>query len=491
MVQIISPSPRAMQQGQIGQALGIGINKNFPDPQQLVQKKMLSEAFQKMKQNNDPNQSPLDLTMSFLEATAGIPGSEKYVGQVLPLLLQKSRGDRGAGLDSPNGNQISQPITNQSQESNNQQVPNRNSPINNSNQFLQQTSQEIPNFPQPEQEQQNLFEGSLEPTQLGMGALPNVYSPQQIQQLETQDLQSGFPDMPRAARAKEYNEMARKELQDYTNAATTQSNIANQRREAQNQFRTTLGNFVGKDPLDLALAENIAETKYRNISNDQIRADKVSKEYDLVKANLNEFRNSSSRPNPYLPFTKDKYNNSFKTLSDNAKPLVNLGMRPQLTELLSKNGWSMTETDQILNPLGQKIISEVKTLPNLERSSVDFQQGSLFPSETMNKASQNENQRMQKNENTWADYFKKAIKPGVENPKSMDVLKPGTSLLLMQDQFMKKGGNYLQFQNIINDLVRNGDLKLDKYQQLEMNKLNTYPIKNKTIEEFFFGTKNL
>jgi len=178
MVQIISPSPAAMQRGQIGQALGIGINKNFPDPQQLVQKKLLSEAFQKFRKNADMSQNPLDLTMNFLEATAGIPGAERYIGQVLPLVLQQAKGTRGAGLESPN-EEISQP-TNQ----NVVQPQPKKTISNNANQFLQQTSQELPNFPQPDTEQPNLFEGSLEPTQFGMGPLPKTYSPEQIKLLQ-------------------------------------------------------------------------------------------------------------------------------------------------------------------------------------------------------------------------------------------------------------------------------------------------------------------
>lgn len=471
MVQVFSPSPRAMQKGQIGQALGIGVNKNFPDPQQLVQKRMLSEAFQKLRQNTDAKSSPLDLTMNFLEATAGIPGSERYVGQVLPLLLQQSKGKRAAELESPEGNELPSPGQDPAPA---QPQLKRNAP-NNASQFLQQTAQQIPDFPQPDTEQRNLFEGSLEPTQLGMGALPNTYSPEQIKRLEEEDLQAGFPDMPRANRAKEYNELARKDLQDYTQAAQTQSTIANQRREAQGQFRDTLKSFVGDDPDNLALAESIAENKYRNISNDQLRAEKVSREYDLLKGNLNEFKNSSSRPNPYLPFSKQKYNDSFETLRKNSKPLIDMGLRPQLTEILSKNGWSMTETDQILNPLGDKIVNEIKGLPNLE--NLNDLHGSK--------------QKMEGKQKIWSDYFQKTIKPGQENPQTRDVLKPGTSLFLLQNQFMKKGGSYLEFQNIINDLRDKGKIKLDKYQDLEMNKLNSYPVNNYTIEEFLFGTKNI
>lgn len=487
MVQIISPSPRAMQQGQIGQALGMGINKNFPDPQQMVQKRLLSDAFKKFKNESNPNANPLDLTMSFLEATAGIPGSEKYVGQVLPLLLQKSKGNRGAGLENPDGSITPQPNQNPSSTVQNQ---NQKFVPTNATQFLQQTAQEIPDFPQPETEQQNLFQGTLEPTAFGMGPLPNTYSPQQIKLLQEEDLNAGFPDMPRAKRAEQYNEMARKDLQDYTQAAQTQSVLANQRRESQKEFQNTLSNFVGKDPIDLALATSIAENKYGNIANDLLRAEKASKDYDLLKANLDQFRNSSSRPFPYLPFTREKYKKSFDTLRDNAKPLIDMGLRPQLTKLLADNGWSMIETDQILNPLGEKIISEVKNLPSFEKSNLDFQQSSLFPSKIMKEESEKENQRIQNKKDTWSNYLEKTIKPGLVNPKTRDSIKPGTSLVLLQNQFMKKGGTYTEFQDIINDLVRNNKIKLDQYQQKEMNTLNKYPIQNYTIEEFFFGTEN-
>ena len=487
-----SPSPRAMQQGEIGKALGIGLAKNFPDPQQMVQKRMLSEAFQKFRNEANPNASPLDLTMSFLEATAGIPGSERYVGQVLPLLLRQSEGNRGASLQNPDGSVPPQPQPNQNQNPppTVQNQPQKFTP-NNATQFLQQTAQEIPNFPQPDTEQQNLFEGSLEPTMFGMGNLPNTYSPQQIKQLQEEDLRAGFADMPRAKRAEEYNELSRKHLQDYTQAAQTQSAISQKRRQGQQEFRTVLESFVGKNSDDLALAESIAENKYPNISNDQIRAEKVSREFDLLKGNLNEFRNNSSRPNPYMPWSKEKYKTSFENLRKNSQPLIDMGMRPQINKMLADNGWSRVETDQILNPLGEKIISEVKGLPSLEeKNPLDYAKLASGFSETK-KAYEGENKRLENNKKIWSDYFKKTIKPGEENPRTMDTLKPGTSLMLLQNQFMKKNGGYLDFQKIINDLVSKGEIKLDKYQQKEMNTLNDYPINNYTIEEFFFGTKNL
>ncbi len=486
MVQVFDASPTPSTAGMIGSALGMGINKNFPDPQQLVQKRMLSEAFQKFRNQANPNASPLDLTMSFLEATAGIPGSERYVGQVLPLLLQQSKGNRGADLENPDGTITPQPGKNQPAQQN---QPQKVIPTN-ATQFLQQTAQEIPNFPQPDTEQKNLFQGTLEPTAFGMGPLPNTYSPQQIKQMQEEDLRAGFPDMPRAKRAEQYNELARKDLNDYTQAAQTQSVISQATAKRQEEFRDTLKSFVGDNPTDLALAESIAENKYRNIANDQIRADKVSKEYDLLKGNLNEFRNSSSRPNPYLPISKQKYNDSFKTLQQNSKPLVDMGLRPQLTEMLAKNGWSMTETDQILNPLGEKIVTEIKGLPNLEPTPTVGEEFGLFPAgkKMVDKFLGTQNEPKEK---IWSDYFQKTIKPGQENPQTRDVLKPGTSLFLLQNQFMKKGGNYLKFQNMINNLVSTGKINLDKYQQKEMNTLNNYPLKNYTIEEFLFGTKNL
>ena len=110
MVQIISPSPRAMQQGQIGQALGIGINKNFPDPQQMVQRGMLQKALSEAGAiAKDKSSNPIDIMTSFMQAGAGIPGFEKYASTLLPKILEMSAYEQNLGRGNDPTNPMIQP----------------------------------------------------------------------------------------------------------------------------------------------------------------------------------------------------------------------------------------------------------------------------------------------------------------------------------------------------------------------------------------------
>lgn len=87
MVQIISPSPAAMQRGQIGQALGMGINKNFVDPQQLVQRNMLREAMS----NLPENASYLDILKNVGPEFMTTPGGSQLLSEMAPLLQKEAQ----------------------------------------------------------------------------------------------------------------------------------------------------------------------------------------------------------------------------------------------------------------------------------------------------------------------------------------------------------------------------------------------------------------
>lgn len=91
MVQILPPNVNIGTQ--IGQALGGGLQQGM---QQGIQRGLLQQALGKVKeisqQSQDPNapkQDPLATTLALMEAGAGIPGSERYLSTLLPLLMQQ------------------------------------------------------------------------------------------------------------------------------------------------------------------------------------------------------------------------------------------------------------------------------------------------------------------------------------------------------------------------------------------------------------------
>src|SRR5580704_2754419 len=95
MVQIL-PSPTSLG-SEVGNALGQGIQRGA---QQGMQRGNIQQAIQGLS-NLPQDATPFDLAKELISATAGIPGAERYVGQLFPLLLQQLRG-KNTGL-APGG----------------------------------------------------------------------------------------------------------------------------------------------------------------------------------------------------------------------------------------------------------------------------------------------------------------------------------------------------------------------------------------------------
>lgn len=87
MVTILPPKVSLGQQ--LGMAAGQGLQQGLSQGLQTQYNRgLLQEALGKVRQSAQ-GQNALDTTLNFLEATAGIPGAERYVGQVLPMLLNQ------------------------------------------------------------------------------------------------------------------------------------------------------------------------------------------------------------------------------------------------------------------------------------------------------------------------------------------------------------------------------------------------------------------
>lgn len=107
MVQIIPPQTNLGSQ--IGQSLGQGLQQGLNQAiQQQYQRGMLQKALGKVRElGNQENADPVALMTSLMEAGAGIPGSERYIGALAPLLLGNLRtkqlygeGEKASGEES-------------------------------------------------------------------------------------------------------------------------------------------------------------------------------------------------------------------------------------------------------------------------------------------------------------------------------------------------------------------------------------------------------
>lgn len=102
--------PRHAPQASLGNTLGQGLKQSFletakPAIQQQYQRGQIQEALGGLK-NLPSNASPTDVMTALIEATAGIPGAERYVGQLAPLLLQRAQANQTPGLEQIKGGGI-------------------------------------------------------------------------------------------------------------------------------------------------------------------------------------------------------------------------------------------------------------------------------------------------------------------------------------------------------------------------------------------------
>lgn len=330
MVQIISPSPRAMQQGQIGQALGMGINKNFPDPQQMVQRGMLQKALSEagaVAKNQDSN--PIDIMTSFMQAGAGIPGFEKYAGTVLPKILEMAayKKDIGGGTGSTDINQ-----------------PN------------QQQTEPSPIFNQPQQNEQI---ENLPPIKLGEYIpvdLGNYIGPD-AQRKIVEDIGSKGGD----------TSLVKERIRDYNQGLINYNELINSnvdKKTAQSERQLGLEKQV-KGFIDTQLSPDIPEARkniYYGLMNKELANSpdmttayqKVSPKIQSFEKQVKEFPSKIPESSSFDIGMNQNTKNMLRNISKNMMNIDPLAY-PILEEMLTQKGHPITDVAEILNPLPENV----------------------------------------------------------------------------------------------------------------------------------------
>jgi hypothetical protein len=91
----ILPTPRSPWES-ISDSIGAGLSQTLPQAaQQRSNRNSLQESLASIKNiSSNPNSTNLDIMLSALQAGAGIPGSERYMAQILPELLKQAEVNR-------------------------------------------------------------------------------------------------------------------------------------------------------------------------------------------------------------------------------------------------------------------------------------------------------------------------------------------------------------------------------------------------------------
>lgn len=454
----------------ISNSIGHGLSQTLPQAaQQRSNREALQQSLESIRNmSNNPNASPMDITLAAMQAGAGIPGSERYLGQIIPMLQQmakaKSQGNAPLPLEGMNdsgGNRDRSPIEPMAQ---NQQMPG----------FMgkksqQQDSQFFPNVigPQggPGQAPQAATSGKKGP----------VLSPAQElvkgREYAAQQTRAGNPMTPAQGaehihgineNQKQYNALVDQEREEriasqkeYGNNAERylKENYPEANRELTAIFQKE-GERLSKQGDSEADINHALENKARAIKNAIVN---VEKDFDAPRL-YNKMWNALS--GEYKSFDQ-----AAQDVRKNIQPLIDMGLYDVARNLLSKKGYGLEEREAILHPLSDQSRSSINQMPQagILAGALNKGRGTAFFNQL------------------YDDSEKKNL---AEALTSMKQNEPNFSLTLARKAAEDKGYSWRIFKDVLNDLEKNG-FEMTGDQQTHRGELDSPPLN--FIQEYLHG----
>lgn len=472
---------------QIGKAGGEGLKQGM---NQGFQRGMLQSALKKVEglgaEGNEA--TPFELASALMSATAGIPGAERYVGQLFPLLLAQLQNKKFGEIPPPGGGGMPGAPGQTQMGGQEQGIPpqlggqgpatetapqQQQAPMVTANQ-LNQMKNALP-IPLPEPSM-DLFGNAPEDIRYGSGPKPVTYTPEEYAQVERQYRAANLDPAAAINFMQRSDETARNRYNDILKGVDVEYNLQEKRAASQGRVRDMLQNQLGiKEPRLLAIADMLARRdQFAKIPDEFRRAEAIRSELNKYVANEAEFKKASFRPNPI--FRHHDYNTQKKVMKTTAQRMIDYGQRDQVYKDLADNGWSETEIAEELNPLPEQAIQKIKSLPHYAIARTEGT-GRISKDKS---ALESANRKIQ-------GVLKDVIKPGTPDPKNPDVLKPGTSLILVKKALMKKGMTANEFDRELSDLMKTGKIDLDAEQARELNVMRGEPYRVESIYELATG----
>lgn len=447
---MVSILPSGTPSSLIGQDVGRALQSILPQAvQQGYNRGMLQKNLGDIRNlANSQNSNPLDITLAAMQAGAGIPGSERYLGQIIPMLQQLAMAKSSQNAPLAGERNIQRDRTLIEPLGKSEQLPN----------FLgnKESSQFFPTNLGPQGGPGNVPQESTQRVKEPLLATSEY--PSAAKKLAQEKTAAGIPTTAREALAEvkenekakaAYNDQIDKELQQRTQGQQIYG-------DRSVDYLTKL--FPENSPYMTDELKSIFQKK------GEIASRRGDSEADINRYLANEaklFKNAIvnaekdvSAPR-LLQTIASKINGNYKGFEQAAsdvrkhlQPLIDLGLFDTARRILSNKGYGIEEREQILHPLDISSISSINQLPNVKSG---FLPGKNFKKDQINLED---------------------IKSTLFNIKKND---PDFSPVLARKAFEDKGYDWRSFKDAWNEALNEG-LELTDDQRIQSGNLDTPPL---------------
>lgn len=435
----------------IGSQIGQNLHETLPGAvQQGYNRGQLQNSLseiQKIAGNQDS--SPLDITLAAMKAGAGIPGSERYLGALIPELVKFAEARRAQNVQLPGENQGQrqrEPME-QNIQGQVQQLPQFLNKPQQENKFFPSNigAQESPgNLPQPattgqvvplltpSEKRKEAKRLSQESTKQGIPltpvqALEEVNKSEEDKRLHNQSVENERKQ--RVASQENYGEKAIKALEKVHSGATDEQKAIFGKKGEEAASRGD-----SEAEIDRYLAKEAV--KFKNAM--------VNTEKDMSAPRLHNMIGRAANG------TYKDLKQAGDDLRSHLKPLLDLGLYDTARNLLSNQGYGPEERDAIINPLNERANIALNRIPSVKKIFKPGLGGS-YSNEPVNLNN---------------------IKEGLLELKKAD---PNFSLPLARKAFEDKNYDWRSFKDALNELESEG-FKLEDDQQSQRGILDTPPL---------------
>ena len=362
-------APRPSLGNTLGSSISQGFQESFqPAVQQEYQRGRIQEALSGLKNiANDPNASPTDIATALISATAGIPGAEKYTGQLYDSMMRERNtrnffGNQGQGQQQGSQQPQQQP----------QQMQGGQAPQGNANPFMQNLGPRQPQNPLVNQPQgQGNAPGNQGTPQLGTMTVDQMKQEAQRRARALNDPNAYATEFQNLQRE---NEEARAQQADVVRTqgleTSRQADLIQRDQNLREKFvEPKLGQANAEEINDFML---IGE-RYENLKN------QPAQWYDATKKDFDRMMNRKTAlegvNNPgiltHLLRPGNQREQQLKRMEPIVKDLVKLGKEDYARDTLANMHLSPTEIEAQIHPITPQVKEDIAKMPKAPYKNIE------------------------------------------------------------------------------------------------------------------------